>query len=133
MPPKCAIYHVGWNDLRNSNLKDLRADYSDYHLLTQAANLAILPSPNLIKRRSAFISMISNLGTRQIQPNGDVSHDYDGRLSRIYRDNVALIASISTHFGVTPIFVPQVLNYRKLKSQLPTKPTWTPLVIDADV
>jgi hypothetical protein len=133
MPPKCAIYYVGWNDLRNSNLKDLRADYSDYHLLTQATNLAILPSPNLIKRRSAFISMISNFGTRQIQPNGDVSHDHDGRLSRIYRDNVALIASISIHFGVTPIFVPQVLNYQKLKSQVPTRPTWTPLVIDADV
>ena len=39
--PKCAIFYVGWNDLRNSNIKGLRADYSNFHLLTQPGNLAI--------------------------------------------------------------------------------------------
>jgi hypothetical protein len=131
--PRCAIFYVGWNDLRNNNIKNLRADYSDFHLLTQTTNLAIYPTTAWLKRRSAFISLISDFGIRRIQPIGEASHEYDAQLSRIYRDNVTLIASISNHFGVTPIFVPQVLNYEEFKSEVASRRTWMPFVIGVDV
>jgi len=132
--PKCAIFYVGWNDLRNSNIQGLRADYSNFHLLTQPGALALYSAQSWIKRRSLFISMISNLGTRQIEVNGDHLHDYDARLSRIYKDNVALIASITSHFGVTPIFVPQVLNYERFTRDIAySKRQWMPFLFESDV
>jgi lysophospholipase L1-like esterase len=131
--PRCAIFYVGWNDLRNNNIKDLRADYSDFHLLTQTTNLAIYPTTAWVKRRSAFLSLIGNFGIRQILPIGEASHEYDARLTRIYRDNVTLIANISNHFGVTPIFVPQVLNYEKFTSKVASRGSWMPFVIGVDV
>jgi hypothetical protein len=135
--PKCAIFYVGWNDLRNSNIKGLRADYSNFHLLAQPGNLAIDPTPSWtswIKRRSVFISMISNLGTRQIELNGDHLHEYDARLSRIYKDNLALIVSITSHFGVKPIFVPQVLNYERFTRDIAySKRQWMPFLFESDV
>ena len=132
--PKCAIFYIGWNDLRNSNIKGLHADYSDFHLLTQPTNLAIYPTQSRITRRSVFISMISNLGMREIELRGEPRHEYDARLSRIYRDNVALIAKISGHFGVTPIFVPQVLNYERFTRELASsRRQWMPLVFEIDV
>jgi hypothetical protein len=135
--PKCAIFYVGWNDLRNSNIKGLRADYSNFHLLKQPGNLAIDPTRSWtspIKQRSLFLSMISNLGARQIELNGDHLHEYDARLSKIYKDNVALIASIASHFGVTPIFVPQVLNYEKFTRNIAySKRQWMPFLFESDV
>jgi len=87
-----------------------------------------------IKRRSLFISMISNIGARQIELNGDHLHEYDARLSRIYRDNVALIASTTSHFGVTPIFVPQVLNYERFTRDIAySKRQWMPFLFENDV
>jgi hypothetical protein len=132
--PKCAIFYVGWNDLRNSNIKDLRADYSNFHLLTQPGALALYSAQSWIKRRSVLISMISNLGTRQVEVTGEHLHDYDARLSKIYRDNVALIASTTSHFGVTPIFVPQVLNYKRFTRDIAySKRQWMPFLFESDV
>jgi hypothetical protein len=132
--PRCAIFYVGWNDLRNSNIKGLRADYSNFHLLTQPGALALHSAQSWIKRRSLFISMISNLGARDIELTGEHLHEYDARLSRIYRDNVALIASMTSHFGVTPIFVPQVLNYEKFTRDIAySKRQWMPFLFESDV
>jgi hypothetical protein len=62
---------------------------------------------------------------------GTISSDYDARLSRIFKDNVRLIAAISKHFGVRPIFIPQVLNYERLRGSTPYG--WIPFVRDTDV
>jgi hypothetical protein len=80
------------------------------------------------------VPMISNLGARQIELNGDHLHEYDARLSRIYRDNVALIARITNHFGVTPMFVPQVLNYERFTRDIAySKRQWMPFLFESDV
>ena len=34
-PPRCAIYYVGWNDLRNAHIPDLDPGYADFHLPSQ--------------------------------------------------------------------------------------------------
>ena len=33
--PRCAIYYVGWNDLRNAHIPDLDPAYADFHLPSQ--------------------------------------------------------------------------------------------------
>jgi len=33
--PRCAVYYVGWNDLRNSHIDDLDSAYAGYHLRAQ--------------------------------------------------------------------------------------------------
>ncbi len=34
-PPRCAIYYVGWNDLRNAHIAGLDPGYADFHLPSQ--------------------------------------------------------------------------------------------------
>jgi lysophospholipase L1-like esterase len=126
--PKCAIYYIGWNDIRNSNFTDLRPDYSNFQLITQAA---IAQPISLLERRSALLSIISYVGNRRLQLRGRVEHEYDQRLSAIFKDNVKLIAAITKHFGVKPIFVPQVLNYEHLTATEPYG--WSPFVVYADM
>ena len=33
--PDCALYYVGWNDLRSAGLPHLDSGYADYHLRSQ--------------------------------------------------------------------------------------------------
>lgn len=129
--PKCAIYYVGWNDLRNSNQTDLRPDYSNFHLQDQKGNLGLKTSSSLLVRRSAFFSILSNVGNKKLQPIGEIKHHYDQRLSDIFKENVRLIAIVAGYYGVKPIFIPQVLNYDKFSAHRPYG--WLPFVNDADI
>jgi len=61
--PVCAIYYLGWNDFRNSNLTQLKPDYSDFHLINQRPTL--IPTQSLFQRRSAFIDLLSNAVNQQ--------------------------------------------------------------------
>ena len=39
VPPRCSIYYIGWNDLRNSHVRNLDPGYADFHLPGQIDNL----------------------------------------------------------------------------------------------
>ena len=39
--PRCAIYYVGWNDLRNAHIADLDPAYADFHLPSQVDSLKV--------------------------------------------------------------------------------------------
>lgn len=110
-PPRCALFYVGWNDLRSSHTEDIRADYTNFHLAHRARDLGLDARRNIIVRRSAFASILQITFGGYSRPKGNLKADYDLRLSNIYASNIKLIAAISKHFGVKPIFVPQVLNY----------------------
>jgi hypothetical protein len=99
--------------------------------LDQKDNLGLTTSSNLLARRSALFSILSNVGNTKLQPTGTISHPYDRRLSKIFKDNIRIIALLSKHFGVKPLFVPQILNYRKLTADKPYG--WMPFVNDSDV
>ena len=32
--PSCAVYYIGWNDIRNANLANLDRAYANFHLLS---------------------------------------------------------------------------------------------------
>ena len=39
--PRCAIYYVGWNDIRNAHIPNLDAGYANYHLPAQVDSLMV--------------------------------------------------------------------------------------------
>ncbi len=57
--PACAVFYMGWNDLRSSHLSTLRPDYSDFHLPHQPSNLGWLPLP--IESYSVIVRLVASL------------------------------------------------------------------------
>jgi hypothetical protein len=113
--PACAVYYEGWNDLVNSHIDNLKNDYSPTQERAVRSTLAVDYRPSDIANYWLFFQLID----RALQqgpgypPAGtsNVSDQKDERLSQIYAENIGLIVAIDRHFGVTPIFVPQILNY----------------------
>jgi lysophospholipase L1-like esterase len=128
-PPACAVFYVGGTDLQESNLTDLKPDYSDF-LLVKLRNMATVHL-GMIQRRWVLLSLLSELDHRTFVPPGRVSRVYDQRLSQIYRQNIKLIAIITQSFGVKPIFVPEIWNDRRLTADSPT--ILLPYINDSDV
>ncbi len=115
-PPSCAIYYEGWNDLRNSHAKNLRNDYSDMELPHIANILQPGRHEGFLETYSVLIGYVGSIFRPMAleDSSGEVSDNQDLRLSKIYQDNIKLIADIGRHFGVKVIFIPQILNYARL-------------------
>jgi lysophospholipase L1-like esterase len=119
-PPACAIYYEGWNDLRNSHVKDLRNDYSDLELPHIADFLQPARRRSFLETYSVFFGLLGTVldpQPRLPRFSGKVNDQQDLRLSRIYQDNIKLIATVGRQFGVRVIFIPQALNYAQLTSE----------------
>jgi hypothetical protein len=115
-PPACAIYYQGWNDLRNSHVKDLAVDYSNFEFRMLYDTLPLSRPPGFLEAYSVAVASFLSMFDPAPPPmaSGVVSDQQDMRLSKIYRDNIRLIAEIGKTFGVQVIFIPQVLDYRKM-------------------
>ena len=133
--PTCAIYYVGWNDLRNAHIKNLRNDYSDFHLPSQVTSLAVGHRPGFLENNMLLVRSARLLFFHRpidgLAYDGEPPSAKDERLSRIFMENMKLIAEINHYFDVKPIFVPQVLNYERLLSDRSS--AWVPAVPDKDV
>lgn len=130
--PACAIYYVGWNDLHTAHVAGLRNDYSDYQLPSQIGNLAVGRRPGFFENNMLLLRMILSIfATPERHAQGQMSGEADPRLAQIFSENMRLIADIDRHFGVKPIFVPQILNYARFKNA--GSSGWIPLVPDKDV
>jgi hypothetical protein len=121
--PSCAIYYVGWNDLRNVHVTGLDRGYANFHLLTQPGNLATRRALNLetvspllklvLKGASAFLDTIPYPDPKQ---DASVDRANDGALKAIFRRNVATIAAINTSRQIRTIVVGQILNRKELET-----------------
>jgi lysophospholipase L1-like esterase len=130
--PACAIYYAGWNDLRSAHVKGLRDDYSDFQLPAQIGNLAVGRRPGFLENNMLLLRLaLSIFAVPDRQALGQMSGEKDPRLSQIFVENMRLIADIDRHFGVKPIFVPQVLNYARFTGA--GSSGWIPLVPEKDV
>jgi lysophospholipase L1-like esterase len=121
-PPACAVYYEGWNDLRNAHVRDLRSDFSNTELPHIVAFLQPSGGKGFLATNSVFFALLDSvIHPRPVenQVAGTLSSDPDPRLSKIYRDNMELIATIALQFHVRPIFVPQILNYARLTGEHP--------------
>jgi hypothetical protein len=116
----CAVYYEGWNDLRNAHIAGLQSDYSDYEIPYLNRALLLQSKPGFLQRNSLALAYgASLLAPAKIKPAGQVSGEKDPRLSKIYEDNIGLLAAIGHSFGVTVVFIPQIVNHALLKQGAP--------------
>jgi len=117
----CAIYYEGWNDLRNAHLTGLHSDYSDYEIPYLSKVLLLQWKPGFLQRNSLALTYAASLAAPAAGSKraGQVSADKDLRLSKIYKDNIGLLAAIGRTFGVHVIFIPQIVNHAILRQGAP--------------
>lgn len=138
-PPRCAIYYVGWNDLRNAHIAGLDPGYADFHLPSQidsqkvrrvgGAHVTFSPLLTLLMR---FVAASLDTVHYFTDPYGQppVSGD-DPDLNAIYRRNIAAISAINRQRGVATIWVGQLLNRERLMGD--GQYGWLPRVRDRDL
>lgn len=117
----CAVYYEGWNDLRNAHLAGLQSDYSDYEIPYLNKALLLQSKPGFLQRNSLALTYAASLVAPAAvgKPGGQVSAEKDLRLSKIYKDNIGLLAAIGRTFGVRVIFIPQIVNHAILRQGAP--------------
>ncbi len=133
----CAVYYIGWNDIRNSFIPTLDPAYADYHLLGHVDFMRIravtgfsslynfLANARFIRRFTSFIPTPADY--RGWKPKSGI----DARLEKIYRRNLHTLKAINDEQGRKSVFIPQILNYARLKG--PGRYGWFPLVADKDI
>ena len=136
---RCAIYYVGWNDLRNAHIPDLDPGYADFHLPSQVDSLKV----RRIGGAHVTISPVLTMLARFVSANVDTvrySADPYGRepvsgsdaaLEAFYERNIRAISAINRGRGVITIWVGQLLNREGLKGD--GHYGWLPLVRDRDL
>lgn len=137
--PRCALYYVGWNDLRNAHIPNLDPGYADFHMPSQidslkvrrvgGSHVTISPLLTLVMR---FISDTFDTARYFADPyaHAPVSGD-DVRLEALYQRNIRSISAINRQRGVVTIWVGQLLNRAWLTGE--GRYGWLPLVADRDL
>ena len=119
--PRCAVYFVGWNDIRNSHVRNLDPGYADFHLPVQIDNLDarrlrqsyVSFSPLLMVARYLLVLGVDT--ARPIdRPSGLTSAAPDPRLEEIFVRNVRTISAINRQRGITTLWVGQVMDHRRM-------------------
>jgi len=137
--PRCAIYYVGWNDLRNAHIPNLDSAYADFHLPSQVDSLLVRRWNHTDLTFSPLASVLMLLGSaigdtiryedprRRNQPkSGD-----DPALIALFERNVRSISAINRQRGVKTVWISQLVNPDRLTGE--GFYGWVPLVRDRDV
>ena len=133
----CAVYYIGWNDIRNSFIPTLDPAYADFHLLGHVDFMRIRSVTGV----SSIVNFLANARmVRKLTSYAPPPADYRGwkpmkgidkRLERIYRRNLRTIKAINDQQGRKTIFIPQIMNYARLTGA--GRYGWFPLVRDRDI
>lgn len=138
LPPRCSIYYIGWNDLRNSHVRTLDPGYADFHLPGQIDNLGVRRlrqsyvsfSPVLMLARYFLV-----LGVDTARPvdrhSGRIDPAPDPAMEEFYRRNVRAISAINRQRGIKTLWVGQVMDHRRLLAGEPWG--WVPFLRPQDI
>ena len=138
-PPRCAIYYVGWNDLRNAHIPHLDPAYADFHLPSQVDSLKVRrvggshrhdlaaahPGVALHQRQCRHRPLLR----RSLRPRSGTGDD--PALDALYERNIREISAINRQRGVITLWVGQLLNRARLSGD--GRYGWLPLVRDRDL
>ena len=136
--PDCAVYYMGWNDLRNSGIENLDGAYAIFHLRSQIDALrtrridadTFTMSPLLtIIVRSVAIGLDTARPARR--PHGSVIDQPDAKLERLFARNIRSISAINRSQDIKTLWVGQLLNVSALTGE--EAGGWTPLIRQRDV
>ncbi len=136
--PRCAIYYVGWNDLRSSHVRNLDPAYADTHLRMLVdtlearrlnwLNLSLSPIGRLVAR---FSMLAFDTARPAVPTTGTVSDTPDPVLEALYARNIGAISAINRDRGIRTLWVGQILNRAELTADTPYG--WLPYIRDRDV
>ena len=140
LAPDICIYYVGWNDIRNVHVANLRSDYADFHGKSQYNHLML--GALKIGNHSVIVRTTANLlakifqrdpeGVFKVKGTADkFTTKIDERALSLYKRNIRLLISLCRAQGVRPVMVPQVLRYNALTGDKEYE--WIPYVKDKDI
>jgi hypothetical protein len=138
VPPRCSIYYIGWNDLRQSHVRNLDSGYADFHLPGQIDNLEVRGlrqsyvsfSPTLMLVRYLLVLRVDTV--RPIdRPPGQTAAGPDLAMEEIYLRNVRTISAINRQRGIATLWVGQVMDHARLLGGEPWG--WVPFLRPQDI
>jgi hypothetical protein len=139
LSPDIAVYYEGWNDMHTIYVKNLKSDYSGFHVFSQYGILRL--NDLKIGNQSAAIYYLHNfllkVFTQQehkkiTSTENAFSANPDYRSLSLYGRNLHSIITLCKQFNITPVMVPQVCNYDILISDKPNPYAWTPFLKEKD-
>lgn len=136
--PRCAVYYVGWNDLRNAHILNLDEAYADFHLPSQVdsmkvrrvggSNVTVSPLLTVVAR---FVSAQVDTVQYSADPKGPPGSGDDAALLKLFERNVRAISAINRQRGIPTVWVGQLINPAAFGGE--GSYGWLPLVRDRDV
>lgn len=135
---QCAVYFVGWNDLRSSFLPHLGPDYSDYHFADVERRIRLeldrapLPTFKLVN----YVMSFFEIDPPRPAPIGTLAprSGSDPRLVAIFARNVNSIIALNRQHGIRAAFIGQLMNYHALGSaQAGRRYGWFPVLEDRGI
>ena len=137
--PTCAVYYVGWNDLRNAHIEHLDPGYADFHMPSQVDSLKLRRVGGSNRTFSPVLTVIARIAGAEIDTVRYASDPYtmkvgsglDPRLAAIFEQNVRSISAINRGRGVPTIWAGQLVNRAQLTGE--GRYGWLPLVRDRDI
>ena len=135
--PVCAIYYLGWNDIRNFGIEDIDQGFAKFHLNSQLNNLRIINkerfSPllsilEMLVINNLFIHNNINLGPVVKVDNNTLRMDESIKISL---GNIETIIFLNNKRKIKTIYIPQIINLEKFTNKSPYG--WLPRVRDVDV
>lgn len=137
VPPRCSIYYIGWNDLRNSNVRGLDTGYAGFHLRGQIDNLEVRRLRQSYVSFSPLLTLARYFLVRGIDtprpvdwPAGETAAGPDPAMEDNFLRNVATISAINRQRGIRTIWVGQVMDHRRLLAGEPYG--WVPFLRPQD-
>ena len=136
--PRCALYYVGWNDIRNAHIKNLDPAYADFHLPSQVDSLRTRRVGGGNVTFSPLLTELARLLSAQVDTvqyastlSGTIEAGSDPVLEADFERNVRAISAINRERGVKTLWIGQLLNRARLQGH--DQYGWLPYVRDKDV
>ncbi len=139
--PRCAVYYVGWNDLRNAHIAPLDPAYADFHLISQVDSLKLRRIGGSNVTPSPVLTLLARLAGNAVDtvhyPDGHdpyaqkMGQGEDPVMEADFERNLRTISAINRARGVATLWAGQLLNRASFTSD--GIYGWLPLVRDRDV
>ena len=135
--PKCSIYYLGYNDIRNAASKNIDNAYANFHLLSQVDNLQVRKikkegfSPAYLLLSKILIYFFDTIPDQDFLSKKNYSNTkYNNKkLEEIFKKNIKILISLNQ--DTKNIFIGQILNER-FNNSIKKNP-WIPELTDKDI
>jgi hypothetical protein len=135
--PICALYYIGWNDIRSAHIENLDPGYARYHLRTMIDGLQVRRFGNAYRSISPLFTLVARFVSNEMETirppelEGKPQEGSDAALEALYQRNVRSISMINRGRGIRTIWVGQILNVAVLDDDKIYG--WLPFVRNKDV